>query len=818
MRKYNSLRCIILLLFTVVLIFFSFKNFVYSNSDSDTEDIALENNPRGIAINPETNIAVIAVQKDKHGHHHSKHGYASIVDLNTQTILSTISVGKKPRGVAIDRGLNLAVITNSHDNTASIIDLSTNKVTATIPAGKDPQGIAINQTTHRAYVTNHKDDTISVIDLFSRQNLGTIPVGKEPKDIAIDPILNLALVVNEKEHVYRHKHGHHHKEAYTVSVIDLNTYQITDEIPVGKKPQAIAINPETHLAAVVNEKDNSITVINLSNWQTTTIPVGKHPIAIAINQLDNRALVTCDEDNDEHKNEHKHNHGNKGESLLVIDLNTNTIIKNYSINKKTRGIAVNNFTNIAAVIDDKTDSLTLTQLPNPVPEITSITPAGAQRGSDGIILTIEGNKFITSSVAYFNSQSLSTAFTDNHQIRITVPKEMLANAGVFPVAVVNPLPEGGASNSPGFTVNNPIPSITVIEPVAAMAGTQSLTLTIYGAGFFNDTEIYFGNTKKPITYINNTKLQTVLTAENLKTAGQYEIKAYNLPPGGGNSNKLIFTVKPPLEIKITSPIEGETINKSKTIVKGTIKTDTKDLGIKVNGILAEISGNEWTANNIPLGIGTNTITATATDSQGNTDTKTITVNTNDITQKVELSANITSGIPHLQVFFSASISVTPASYQMDFEGDGVIDYTGTTFENISRTYTTEGIFYPTVTVTDEQGNTYSDTIAITVLSKTEIDALLKGKWEGMKGALAQNNINSVVNYFDTFSKDAYKEMFTALSSRLPQIVQELNDIRLIRVIENTAEYDIRTIRNGKEYSFYLLFVRDGNGLWKIRSF
>ena len=593
-------------------------------------------------------------------------------------------MGKKPRGVAIDRGLNLAVITNSHDNTASIIDLSTNKVTATISVGKEPEGIAINQTTHRAYVTNHKDDTVSVIDLFSSQNLGVIPVGKEPKDIAIDPALNLALVVNEKQHVYRHKHGHHHKEGYTVSVIDLSTYQITDEIPVGQKPQAIDINPETHFAAVVNEKDNSITVINLQNWQTTTVPVGKHPIAIAINQLDNRALVTCDEDNDEHKNEHKHNHGNKGESLLVIDLNTNTIIKNYSINKKTRGIAVNNYTNIAGIVDDKTDSLTLTQLPNPIPEITAITPSNAQRGSDGIILTIEGNKFITSSVAYFNSQAVTTAFTDNHQVRITVPREMLSNAGAFPVTVINPQPEGGASNSPSFTITNPIPSITAIEPEAAMAGTQSLTLTIYGTGFFNDTEIYFGNTKKPITYINNTKLQTVLTAEDLKTAGQYEIKAYNQPPGGGNSDKIIFTVKPPLEIKITSPIDGETINKAKTIVKGTIKTDTKDIGIKVNGTLAEISGNEWTANNIPLALGVNTITATATDSQGNTDTKTITINTSDITQQVELSANITSGIAPLTVSFSVSTSgITPASYKFDFNGDGIIDYISTSSDSMS---------------------------------------------------------------------------------------------------------------------------------------
>ncbi|MBI4824336.1 MAG: hypothetical protein HY805_08945, partial [Nitrospirae bacterium] len=133
-------------------------------------------------------------------------------------------------------------------------------------------------------------------------------------------------------------------------------------------------------------------------------------------------------------------------------------------------------------------------------------------------------------------------------------------------------------------------------------------------------------------------------------------------------------------------------------------------------------------------------------------------------------------------------------------------------------YTLEGIFYPTLYVTDTQGNIYSDVIAITVLSKTEMDNLLKGIWERMRGDLANGDVNSATLYFDDFSKDAYREMFSALSSFLLQITQELTDIKLIKLTEDLAEYDIRTFRNGKEYSFYLLFVRDKSGLWKIRSF
>jgi len=396
MKKNKYSRWSLLVLLSLVLITFSFKDSVYSKTDST--GIPVESNPRGIAINPITDIAVIANEKSDS---------VSIVNLNTQAVISTIPVGKAPRGVAIDKGLNLAVIGNSHDNTISIIDLNIYQVTATIAVGKEPEGIAVNQATHRAYAANHKDDTVSVLDLTTLAVTKIIPVGQEPKDIAIDPELNLALVVNEKD--------------YNISVIDLNTNQVTATVPVGQKPQAIDINPETHLAAVVNEKDNTVSLIDLSSYSSfrldrnlseglptsgndirgsATILVGKHPIAIAINQLDNRALVICDEDR----------------VLQLIALNTPSplpfplegegwvggkVIKTYSLNKLPKRVAVNNFTNIAAVVDDKTDSLTLIQLPNPVPEIISINPDTLVRGSSETTVTIQGSGFIKSSSVSF---------------------------------------------------------------------------------------------------------------------------------------------------------------------------------------------------------------------------------------------------------------------------------------------------------------------------------------------------------------------------------------------------------------------------------
>ncbi len=506
MRKSYSFRCVFfaLIFLTLSLIIFSLKTSVYSTTD--TSGIPVESNPRGIAINPNTDIAVIANEKSDS---------VSIVNLNTQAIISAIPVGKAPRGVAIDRGLNKAVIGNSHDNTISIIDLNTYKVTATIPVGKEPEGIAVNQLNHTAVVVNHKDGTVSVIDLTNNSVIRTISVGQEPKDIAIDHELNLALVTNEKD--------------YNVSVIDLNTYQVTGTISVGQKPQAIAMNPETHLAAVVNEKDNSITVINLQTWQTTTIPTGKHPIDITINRLDNRALVICDEDR----------------ALQLIDLNTNAIIKTYPLEKLPKGIAVNNFTNVATVVDDKTDSLTLIQLPNPVPEIISLNPSTVFRGSSGESITIQGNKFIRSSSVSLltpNPYTLTPAFTDNHNLQVNIAKDLLTNAGIYQISIANPAPEGGISNPTNLQIINPVPQLSVLDPLEIIAGTQGLTLTVYGTGFFDDTTFYINGIQKAFTLISPTKSQIELTAGDLETGAHLEVTASNPLPGGGLSNKTTFTV------------------------------------------------------------------------------------------------------------------------------------------------------------------------------------------------------------------------------------------------------------------------------------
>jgi hypothetical protein len=46
----------------------------------------------------------------------------------------------------------------------------------------------------------------------------------------------------------------------------------------------------------------------------------------------------------------------------------------------------------------------------------------------------------------------------------------------------------------------------------------------------------------------------------------------------------------------------------------------------------------------------------------------------------------------------------------------------------------------------------------------------------------------------------------------------MSQIYLVKIENDRAEYEIITTRDNITYSFYLLFIKDKNGLWKIKGF
>ena len=132
--------------------------------------------------------------------------------------------------------------------------------------------------------------------------------------------------------------------------------------------------------------------------------------------------------------------------------------------------------------------------------------------------------------------------------------------------------------------------------------------------------------------------------------------------------------------------------------------------------------------------------------------------------------------------------------------------------------TVPGLYVFTIQVTDGQSNVHSDTATVLVMDAEALDSLLRSKWESMRSALAQRNIEDAVKRFSDSSKTSYRETFSIVISDLPDLSSRLGDIQFIKMLGSYAEYDLRLPISGHLYSFYLLFAKDGDGLWKIRGF
>jgi hypothetical protein len=375
---------------------------------------------------------------------------------------------------------------------------------------------------------------------------------------------------------------------------------------------------------------------------------------------------------------------------------------------------------------------------------------------------------------------------------------LIQNASIDPTK----LPEIGA------TITGTAKTVTIDDIIAAEGErlpNASTSQKMFRTGFIFIT--------RPGTFTGN-EPPSIETLRNA-WAGRF----VSLTRGKGN----IADVTPSLTVTIASPSSGATISMPDVTVKGTIINSTgNETGMTVNGIVAMVSGNQFIAEHVPLAEGANTITVTATDTAGSTATSTITVNATTIGSYIRVTTNIESGIAPLETTLRVDGSFSITNSSINATGPTSPEITIITPDEYKVKMNAEGAYTFTISVTGPDGNTYQNTVTITVQNRTQMDKLLKAKWDGMKTALASQNITTALNYFNTESKQLYNDMFTALNDQLPQLVQDMQDIQLIYLSNNVAKYRTKKyeIAGGQmmTITYYIYFSKDNNGIWKIYQF
>ncbi len=268
-------------------------------------------------------------------------GTVQVINTATNSIISNITVGNNPTGIAITPNGQYVYVTNYGSNTVSVINTTTNTVTSVINVGT-PRDIAITPNGQYVYVTNF-NGIVSIINTATNSIITNVTLSTNPSTVTITPndqyayvagdstvvVLNTATDSTSKvsgtiaapegiaitpngEYVYIADYA-----SNKVDVISTTTNTVFDTINVSNAPRGVAITPNGQYVFVTNHNNNSVSVISTTtnNVVGSAIPVGRGPNEIAITPNGQYAYVTNQFDS----------------TISIINIATDTVIATINI-------------------------------------------------------------------------------------------------------------------------------------------------------------------------------------------------------------------------------------------------------------------------------------------------------------------------------------------------------------------------------------------------------------------------------------------------------------------------------------------------------
>jgi len=305
----------------------------------------------------------------------------SLIDINPanktfgQLIGSPISVGTAPQGIAISQRHGLAVVANNGSSSASVIDLSKSPPAAAVPdinTGTNPVGVGISDPNEVAIVANNGSNTVTAINLHPlfptdgsapATSLTPTSIGgiQQPLAVAIDPDRGtnnqgIAVVTSVQLSTGSAPLG-----ALSVVEIGFVTPSLSNTIfsgAVSGTPTGIVFDPAV-ITGTANpgvffansSGTNTITEFNPDTGSGSSVNVGINPTALAVNPQTG-ALLTS-------------NAASNTASVVDISSSSFRTLQTLGIpGSANLGVAIDQFTNLAVIVDTANQRVLLFPMPN----------------------------------------------------------------------------------------------------------------------------------------------------------------------------------------------------------------------------------------------------------------------------------------------------------------------------------------------------------------------------------------------------------------------------------------------------------------------
>lgn len=283
---------------------------------------------------------------------------------------------------------------------------------------------------------------------------------------------------------------------------------------------------------------------------------------------------------------------------------------------------------------------------------------------------------------------------------------------------------------------------------------------------------------------------------------------------GNSAGPIAYTVG--ATVQIVTPVQSQNIGSPTVDVSG-LFSDTANSGVSVNGEPGCEYSNTFYVNKVLLQTDSKTLTATLTAVAGS-DQDSVTVTRAGSGPAVKFDADSDCGIAPLDVKLDVVTALPILQMEIDFDGDGVIDYSSTDANApVNTTYSVPGVYTATVWVLDQSGVEYRESLNIVVQDEAQQDNRLQQVWSNFVAALASGDVNTALQSFKSQSRGFYGPVLRALAPNLGTIAGDLSGIEKIRIGEDFAEYAVLTVVSGQVRAFVVTFIRDSDGAWRILS-
>jgi YVTN family beta-propeller protein len=258
----------------------------------------------------------------------------TIIDTRTDSVVATIPVGTRPRGVRVapdgrtvfvalsgspkcppsmpDEECEKLKADKSKDGIA-VVDVAARKVTRVLPGGSDPEAFDISLDGSTLFVSNEDVDSATIVDVASGKVRLGVPVGREPEGVRLQPGGSVVWITGETDH--------------NLTLLDTKTGKVMGKVAVGKRPRDLAFNKDGTRAYATSEIDGTVWVIDVPSRKTVKVirlPKDSKPMGVVVSPDDKRVYVA----------------NGRGGTVSAIDAATNAVIRSVPVGQRPWGIAV----------------------------------------------------------------------------------------------------------------------------------------------------------------------------------------------------------------------------------------------------------------------------------------------------------------------------------------------------------------------------------------------------------------------------------------------------------------------------------------------